>query len=145
MCQMHPREGVQVLFGHQKQWSPPLESGLPWVLKCLITNQSTIAVVIKNSKNRVTLCNTHKREQKKEPTKWFLKVSSHGTQQAEKKQPKRRAKKVVFKKFPNPNFNCAHVAQLMHHLFELANYHTPTGQESFYHMSKFNCGTYTII
>jgi len=24
-----PRGGVQVLFGHQKQWSPPLGSSLP--------------------------------------------------------------------------------------------------------------------
>jgi hypothetical protein len=24
-----PKEEVQVLFGHQKQWSPPLGSGLP--------------------------------------------------------------------------------------------------------------------
>jgi hypothetical protein len=28
-----PRGEVQVLFGHQKQWSPPLGSGLPWALK----------------------------------------------------------------------------------------------------------------
>jgi hypothetical protein len=35
------RGGVQVLFGHQKQQSRPLGSGLPWVLKCLITDWST--------------------------------------------------------------------------------------------------------
>ncbi len=34
-------KGVQVLFGHQKQQSLPLESGLPWVLKCLITSWFT--------------------------------------------------------------------------------------------------------
>ncbi len=32
------RGGVQDLYGHQKLWSPPLGSGLPWVLKCLVTN-----------------------------------------------------------------------------------------------------------
>jgi len=34
--------GLQVLFGHQKQLSPPLGSGLPWTLKCLITDQFTL-------------------------------------------------------------------------------------------------------
>jgi hypothetical protein len=24
-----PNKGVQVLFGHQKQWNPPFESSLP--------------------------------------------------------------------------------------------------------------------
>ncbi len=28
-----PKEGVQVLFGDQKQWSPPLGFSLPWKLK----------------------------------------------------------------------------------------------------------------
>ncbi len=28
-----PIEGVQVLFEHQKQQSPPPESGLPWALR----------------------------------------------------------------------------------------------------------------
>jgi hypothetical protein len=28
-----PSGGIQVLFGDQKQWSPPLGFGLPWVLK----------------------------------------------------------------------------------------------------------------
>jgi len=37
-----PRGGVQVLFGHQKQQSLPLGSGLPWVLKCSVTGQSTL-------------------------------------------------------------------------------------------------------
>jgi hypothetical protein len=34
-----PRGGVQVLFEHQKQPSPTLGSGLPWVL---LTNHSTL-------------------------------------------------------------------------------------------------------
>jgi hypothetical protein len=33
---------VQVLFGHQKQWSPPLGSGLPKALKFSVTRQSTL-------------------------------------------------------------------------------------------------------
>ncbi len=37
-----PRGGVQVFFGHQKQWSPPLGSGWPWALKCLVINRSTL-------------------------------------------------------------------------------------------------------
>jgi hypothetical protein len=32
-----PRGGVQVLFGHQKQRSPPLGSSLPWALKYSVT------------------------------------------------------------------------------------------------------------
>jgi len=38
-----PIGGVQVLFGHQKQQRPPLGSSLPWVLKCSITDRSTLA------------------------------------------------------------------------------------------------------
>jgi hypothetical protein len=34
-----------------------------------------------------------KENKKKEPTKWFLKVSSHGTQQPEKKQTKKKSQK----------------------------------------------------
>jgi hypothetical protein len=30
---------AQLLFAHQKQQSLPLLSGLPWILKCLITNR----------------------------------------------------------------------------------------------------------
>ncbi len=38
-----PRRGVQVLFGHHKQWSSPLGSGLSWVLTCsTITGWSTL-------------------------------------------------------------------------------------------------------
>jgi hypothetical protein len=37
-----PRGEVQVLFGHQNQWSPPLKSGLPWALKCSVTGRSTL-------------------------------------------------------------------------------------------------------
>ncbi len=40
-----PRGGVQVLFWHQKQPSPPLRSGLPWALKCSLTNCSTLPYV----------------------------------------------------------------------------------------------------
>jgi len=36
------RGGVQVLFGYQKQHSPPIESGLPWALKCSLTGCSTL-------------------------------------------------------------------------------------------------------
>jgi hypothetical protein len=39
-----PRGRVQVLFGHQKQQSPPFGSGLPWALKCLVTGQSTLEI-----------------------------------------------------------------------------------------------------
>ncbi len=38
-----PIGGVQVLFGHRKQLSPPLRSDLPWALKCLVTGQFTLA------------------------------------------------------------------------------------------------------
>ncbi len=36
------RGSVQVLFGYQKQHSPPIESGLPWALKCSLTGCSTL-------------------------------------------------------------------------------------------------------
>jgi hypothetical protein len=36
-----PRGGVQFVFGHQKQRSSPLDSGLPWALKCSVTGRST--------------------------------------------------------------------------------------------------------
>jgi len=36
--------GVQVLFGHQKQWSPPLGSGLPWALKWSLIGCSTLYI-----------------------------------------------------------------------------------------------------
>jgi hypothetical protein len=39
-----PIKGVQVLFGHQKQQSPPLGSGLPWALKCLVISQFTLVL-----------------------------------------------------------------------------------------------------
>jgi hypothetical protein len=54
-------------------------------------------VVIKNSKNRATLCNTHKREQKEGANKVVFKsFQSWYSTGWKKKQPKRRAKKVVF-------------------------------------------------
>jgi len=43
------REGVQILLGHQKQWSPPLGSSLPWILKFLVTIRSTLMVVDNHS------------------------------------------------------------------------------------------------
>jgi hypothetical protein len=39
------REGVQVLFWHQKHTSPPLGSGLPWALKCSVTGRSTLTSI----------------------------------------------------------------------------------------------------
>ncbi len=36
-----PTRRVQILFGHQKQQSPPLGSSLPWALKCSFTSRST--------------------------------------------------------------------------------------------------------
>ncbi len=33
---------VQILFEHQKQWNPPLGSGLPSALKCSVTGQTTL-------------------------------------------------------------------------------------------------------
>ncbi len=39
-----PIKGVQIFFGHQKQQSPPLGSGLSWALKCSITNQFTLVL-----------------------------------------------------------------------------------------------------
>jgi hypothetical protein len=39
------RGGVQVLFGHQNQWSPLVGSCLPWVLKCSVTGRSTLEAV----------------------------------------------------------------------------------------------------
>jgi len=40
-----PIGGVQILFGQDKQWSPPLGSDLPLALKCLITSQFTLVVL----------------------------------------------------------------------------------------------------
>jgi hypothetical protein len=40
-----PKEEVQVLFGHHKQHSPPLESGLPPAFKCSVTNWSTLWMI----------------------------------------------------------------------------------------------------
>ncbi len=37
-----PIEKNQVLFGHQKHQSPPLESGLPWVFKWSLMDCSTL-------------------------------------------------------------------------------------------------------
>jgi len=37
-----PIGGIQVLFWHQKQWSPPLGSDLPWARKCSVTGQFTL-------------------------------------------------------------------------------------------------------
>jgi hypothetical protein len=34
--------GIQVLFRHQKQPSPPLGSGLPWMLECSLINRSIL-------------------------------------------------------------------------------------------------------
>jgi hypothetical protein len=41
-----PIGGVQVLFGHQKQQSPPLGSGVPWALKWLLMGCSTLYTMI---------------------------------------------------------------------------------------------------
>jgi hypothetical protein len=41
-----PREGVQVWLGNQIQWSPPIGSSLPQMLKCSVTNRSTVVVVL---------------------------------------------------------------------------------------------------
>jgi hypothetical protein len=46
-----PTIGIQVLFGHQKQWSPSLGSSLPWVPKCPITSWSTLYIVHKFQKD----------------------------------------------------------------------------------------------
>jgi len=52
-----PRRGVQVLFEHQKQWSPPFGSSLPRARKCLVTSLSkptlgNFSRVFTNRKNR---------------------------------------------------------------------------------------------
>jgi len=39
-----PRKGVQIFFGHQKQWNPPYGFGLPRVLKCSFTGHSTLVL-----------------------------------------------------------------------------------------------------
>jgi hypothetical protein len=36
-----PIGGVQVLFIHQKKWSSPVGSGLPWAVKCYSCNSIT--------------------------------------------------------------------------------------------------------
>jgi len=74
---MCPRRGVQVLFAHQKQWSPLLGSSLPWAFTCWITNRSTLPVIIKK-----------------------FKQPCHTVQQHPQKRTKERANKVVFKSFP---------------------------------------------
>ncbi len=43
--------GVQVLFGLQKQWSPPLGSGLPWALKWSLMGCSTLVGMRGNESN----------------------------------------------------------------------------------------------
>jgi hypothetical protein len=40
------KRGVQVLFGHQKQQSPPLGSGLPLEFNCSVTSQSTLLCIL---------------------------------------------------------------------------------------------------
>jgi hypothetical protein len=45
------RGGVQVLFAHHNQLSPPLGSGLPWALKCSVTSQSTLCPFSSNKLN----------------------------------------------------------------------------------------------
>lgn len=37
-----PIGGVQVMFGHQKQYSPPLGFSLAWALKCSVIGQFTL-------------------------------------------------------------------------------------------------------
>ncbi len=44
-----PIKGVQVLFEHQKQQSSPLESGLPWAPKCLVSGWFTLVNMNCNS------------------------------------------------------------------------------------------------
>jgi hypothetical protein len=39
-----PREGVQILLGHQKQQSPPF-GACPKCLKCLVTKRSTLPYI----------------------------------------------------------------------------------------------------
>jgi hypothetical protein len=39
---MHKEKGFKFCLDITKQWSPPLGSGLPWVLKCLTTGQSIL-------------------------------------------------------------------------------------------------------
>ncbi len=41
-----PIGGVYVLFGHHKQQSPPLWSGLPWAVKCSVTSRFTLILTI---------------------------------------------------------------------------------------------------
>ncbi len=43
LCQMC-QGGVQVLFGHLKQQSPPLGFGLSWLLRCSVTGWSTLVI-----------------------------------------------------------------------------------------------------
>jgi hypothetical protein len=40
-CQMHQEEGFKICLD-QNQRSPPLGSGLPWAIKCLVIDQSTL-------------------------------------------------------------------------------------------------------
>jgi hypothetical protein len=47
-----PRDGVQILFWQQKQWSPPHGSNLPRVLKCSITSQFTLIKLVWFTQNK---------------------------------------------------------------------------------------------
>ncbi len=44
VCQMQQEEGFKFWFRRQKQWSAPLGSGLPWVLKYSVTSRSTLNI-----------------------------------------------------------------------------------------------------
>jgi hypothetical protein len=48
-----PRGGAEVLFEHQKQYRPSLESGLPSTLKCSITGRSTLDMKAKKKKPKL--------------------------------------------------------------------------------------------
>jgi hypothetical protein len=53
VCQMRQEERFKFWFGHRKQWSTPLGSGLSWVLKYLVTNRCTLNIKhLENPENR---------------------------------------------------------------------------------------------
>jgi hypothetical protein len=74
------------LFGVQKQQSPPLESGLPWTLKCLIINQFTLKELnIETSK-------LEKKKKKKKKSKlitWIQKEKKNWNNRGQKKKYKK--------------------------------------------------------
>jgi len=54
-----PIKKVQVLSRHQKQWSSPFGSGLPWMFKYLLTDHSTLITKCK-AKHETTGVTRHK-------------------------------------------------------------------------------------